>query len=86
MSQGLAHSNGRQQTASGAPRAPGDGFQEECVQPGKLPAMRSERGADTIFLHNLGPSRHIAAPRNLGRYRQHSGHWMAARAGLFSRE
>ena len=43
------------------------GFQEEYVQPGKLPAVRSERDADISFLHSLGPARHIAAPRNLGR-------------------
>src|SRR5215475_4275379 len=55
LSQGLAHSNGRQQTAWGAPRAPGDGFQEEYVQPGKLPAVRSERGADISFFTQPGP-------------------------------
>jgi hypothetical protein len=69
LSQGIAHSSGRQQTPEGAPRAPGDGFQEECVQPGKLPAVRSARDADTSFLHSLGPSRHLLRLQKSGRYR-----------------
>jgi hypothetical protein len=32
------------------------------------------------------PSRHFAVPRNPGHYREYSGHWVAARAGPFSRE
>jgi hypothetical protein len=35
---------------------------------------------------NVGPSRHIAAPRDLGRCREHSGHGMAALGWRFSRE
>src|SRR5262245_1209985 len=41
--------------SQGALRSPGDGFQEECVQPGKFPAVRSARDADTSFSTQPGP-------------------------------
>jgi hypothetical protein len=34
----------------------------------------------------IGPSRHIAPPRNLGRYREYSGHQMVGRTNGLGRE
>ena len=74
MSQGLGHSNERQQTPIGNATPSRNGFQDERVQPGKLPAVRSERGADISFFTQPGPIATYCAALLVGSLTAQSGH------------